>query len=136
MTEVARLIPHADAFVALVRSVLGSGATVYLDEVPDSPRYPYVVVYSDPGEHAHDSLGAQLEHVQFHPAVVVAAVSATQHRMVRNDLFKVLGADLVVPGRVCDLSTMSSNPMARDTDVPDRVVMWSRDLFLIDSWAA
>lgn len=134
MTEVAKATPHKDALVAALTAVL-RGVRLYVDLVPGSPSYPYVVLFTDAGEHADDSLGLQVEHATFYPAVVSVGVSPDQCRMVRDRVADLLAVDVVVPGRECRLTSMSSTAIARDDDVPDRVVLFGRDLFRLDSWA-
>lgn len=135
MTEVAKASPHADALETALRSVIG-GFRLYVDQVPAVPIYPYVVLFTDAGVHADDSLGLQVEHATFHPVVVsVARDDARFVHQLRDRVMQVLATEVIVPGRDCRLTSLSSNPVARDEDVPDRVVFFGRDLFRLDSWA-
>lgn len=134
MTVVADPSAHAAGVEDALKVALG-GVRLHVDEVPPSPGYPYAVLYTDAGGHADDSLGLQMEHATFYPVVVSVGVSAAQCRMVRDRVVRVLAAGVTVAGRDCRLTSLSSTQIARDTDIPDRVVFFGRDLFRLDSWA-
>ena len=64
---------HAQALFAAVKVAVG-GVVTYLDEVPDDPPYPYVVVESDSAASSAESVGDINELGTFHPRILVAGV--------------------------------------------------------------
>lgn len=126
---------HADALVEAAKTAVG-GVSVYLDEVPDDPPLPYVVVWSDAASSSDESLGDVNELGTFHPALTVAAQSPARCRQVRDRLEAIFDDLLPVAGRLCEVERMSASQIARDPDIPNRLVYWCRDILELRSYAA
>lgn len=125
---------HSEALAAAIRTAIG-GVQFYLDEVPSTPVYPYVVLWSDAPISSAESLGDKNELGRFNPAIVVAAQNAATCRQVRDRLEMIYDRDVEVAGRLCELEKISSTQISRDTDIPDRYVAWCRDVLELRSYA-
>ena len=125
---------HAQALLAAVKAAVG-GVT-YLDEVPDDPPYPYVVVESDSAQSSPESVGDVNERGTFHPRVLVAALSPAKVRQVRDRLEALYDtATPLVGGRLVEVEKLVAGNIARDPDLA-RPVWWCRDQLEVRSYAA
>lgn len=131
----------ADAAANAVKALIeAQGLTVYLDIVPDQPDYPYVALFFDGGQPSDESLGGQMERSAFYPRMTcVSAVPRTDGdasaalyaacaqslRDVRRDAFKIFGWEITTGDSMARIESAGSSPMARDDDVPDRLVLYS-----------
>lgn len=125
---------HAQALLAAVKAAVG-GVT-YLDEVPDDPPYPYVVVESDSAQSSPESVGDINELGAFHPRILVAALSPAKVRQVRDRLEALYDtATPLVGGRLIEVEKLVAGNIARDPDLA-RPVWWCRDQLEVRSYAA
>ena len=125
---------HAQALLAAVKAAVG-GVT-YLDEVPDDPPYPYVVVESDSAQSSPESVGDINELGAFHPRILVAALSPAKVRQVRDRLEALYDtATPTVGGRLVEVEKLVAGNIARDPDLA-RPVWWCRDQLEVRSYAA
>ena len=125
---------HAQALLAAVKAAVG-GVT-YLDEVPDDPPYPYVVVESDSAQSSPESVGDINELGAFHPRILVAALSPAKVRQVRDRLEALYDtATPIVGGRLVEVEKLVAGNIARDPDLA-RPVWWCRDQLEVRSYAA
>ena len=125
---------HAQALLAAVKAAVG-GVT-YLDEVPDDPPYPYVVVESDSAQSSPESVGDINELGAFHPRILVAALSPAKVRQVRDRLEALYdSATPIVGGRLVEVEKLVAGNIARDPDLA-RPVWWCRDQLEVRSYAA
>lgn len=128
---------HARALEqALLGLFVGTATAVYVNVVPPAPTYPYVVLFADSPDVEHDSLGALGEHATFHPTVHLVGVSSQMMFGLLDRFTGLFDIELPVDGRLIEVHTMSSSPVSRDDDVPDRVVLMSRQLLRLESYAA
>ena len=126
---------HAQALLAAVKAAVG-GVVAYLDEVPDDPPYPYVVVESDSAQSSPESVGDVNELGTFHPRVLVAALSPAKVRQVRDRLEALYDtATPLVGGRLVEVEKLVAGNIARDPDLA-RPVWWCRDQLEVRSYAA
>ena len=126
---------HAQALLAAVQAAVG-GVVTYLDEVPDDPPYPYVVVESDSAQSSPESVGDVNELGTFHPRVLVAALSPAKVRQVRDRLEALYDtATPIVGGRLVEVEKLVAGNIARDPDLA-RPVWWCRDQLEVRSYAA
>lgn len=126
---------HAQALLAAVKAAVG-GVVTYLDEVPDDPPYPYVVVESDSASSSAESLGDVNELGTFHPRVLVAGLSPAKVRQVRDRLEALYDtATPLVGGRLIEVEKLVAGNIARDPDLA-RPVWWCRDQLEVRSYAA
>ena len=126
---------HAQALFAAVKVAVG-GVVTYLDEVPDDPPYPYVVVESDSAQSSPESVGDVNELGAFHPRVLVAALSPAKVRQVRDRLEALYDtATPLVGGRLVEVEKLVAGNIARDPDLA-RPVWWCRDQLEVRSYAA
>ena len=126
---------HAQALFAAVKAAVG-GVVTYLDEVPDDPPYPYVVVESDSAQSSPESVGDVNELGTFHPRILVAALSPAKVRQVRDRLEALYDtATPIVGGRLIEVEKLVAGNIARDPDL-ERPVWWCRDQLEVRSYAA
>lgn len=126
---------HAQALLAAVQAAVG-GVVTYLDEVPDDPPYPYVVVESDSAQSSPESVGDINELGTFHPRILVAALSPAKVRQVRDRLEALYDtATPLVGGRLVEVEKLVAGNIARDPDLA-RPVWWCRDQLEVRSYAA
>ncbi|MFK4494815.1 hypothetical protein ABH936_001941 [Dermacoccus sp. GAS27A] len=126
---------HAQALLAAVKAAVG-GVVAYLDEVPDDPPYPYVVVESDSAQSSPESVGDVNELGTFHPRILVAALSPAKVRQVRDRLEALYDtATPLVGGRLVEVEKLVAGNIARDPDLA-RPVWWCRDQLEVRSYAA
>lgn len=126
---------HAQALLAAVKAAVG-GVVAYLDEVPDDPPYPYVVVESDSAQSSPESVGDVNELGTFHPRVLVAGLSPAKVRQVRDRLEALYDtATPTVGGRLIEVEKLVAGNIARDPDLA-RPVWWCRDQLEVRSYAA
>ena len=126
---------HAQALLVAVQAAVG-GVVTYLDEVPDDPPYPYVVVESDSAQSSPESVGDINELGTFHPRVLVAALSPAKVRQVRDRLEALYDtATPLVGGRLVEVEKLVAGNIARDPDLA-RPVWWCRDQLEVRSYAA
>ena len=126
---------HAQALLAAVKAAVG-GVVAYLDEVPDDPPYPYVVVESDSAQSSPESVGDVNELGTFHPRILVAALSPAKVRQVRDRLEALYDtAPPLVGGRLVEVEKLVAGNIARDPDLA-RPVWWCRDQLEVRSYAA
>ena len=126
---------HAQALLAAVKAAVG-GVVAYLDEVPDDPPYPYVVVESDSAQSSPESVGDINELGTFHPRILVAALSPAKVRQVRDRLEALYDtATPTVGGRLVEVEKLVAGNIARDPDLA-RPVWWCRDQLEVRSYAA
>ena len=126
---------HAQALLAAVKAAVG-GVVAYLDEVPDDPPYPYVVVESDSAQSSPESVGDINELGTFHPRILVAALSPAKVRQVRDRLEALYDtATPIVGGRLIEVEKLVAGNIARDPDLA-RPVWWCRDQLEVRSYAA
>ena len=126
---------HAQALLAAVQAAVG-GVVTYLDEVPDDPPYPYVVVESDSAQSSPESVGDVNELGTFHPRVLVAGLSPAKVRQVRDRLEALYDtATPIVGGRLVEVEKLVAGNIARDPDLA-RPVWWCRDQLEVRSYAA
>lgn len=126
---------HAQALLVAVQAAVG-GVVTYLDEVPDDPPYPYVVVESDSAQSSPESVGDVNELGTFHPRVLVAALSPAKVRQVRDRLEALYDtATPIVGGRLVEVEKLVAGNIARDPDLA-RPVWWCRDQLEVRSYAA
>ena len=126
---------HAQALLAAVKAAVG-GVVTYLDEVPDDPPYPYVVVESDSAQSSPESVGDVNELGTFHPRILVAALSPAKVRQVRDRLEALYDtATPTVGGRLVEVEKLVAGNIARDPDLA-RPVWWCRDQLEVRSYAA
>lgn len=126
---------HAQALLAAVQAAVG-GVVTYLDEVPDDPPYPYVVVESDSAQSSPESVGDINELGAFHPRILVAALSPAKVRQVRDRLEALYDtATPLVGGRLIEVEKLVAGNIARDPDLA-RPVWWCRDQLEVRSYAA
>ncbi|WP_404603144.1 hypothetical protein [Dermacoccus sp. GAS27A] len=112
------------------------GVVAYLDEVPDDPPYPYVVVESDSAQSSPESVGDVNELGTFHPRILVAALSPAKVRQVRDRLEALYDtATPLVGGRLVEVEKLVAGNIARDPDLA-RPVWWCRDQLEVRSYAA
>lgn len=126
---------HAQALLAAVKAAVG-GVVAYLDEVPDDPPYPYVVVESDSAQSSPESVGDVNELGAFHPRILVAGLSPAKVRQVRDRLEALYdSATPIVGGRLVEVEKLVAGNIARDPDLA-RPVWWCRDQLEVRSYAA
>ena len=126
---------HAQALLAAVKAAVG-GVVTYLDEVPDDPPYPYVVVESDSAQSSPESVGDVNELGTFHPRILVAGLSPAKVRQVRDRLEALYDtATPTVGGRLIEVEKLVAGNIARDPDLA-RPVWWCRDQIEVRSYAA
>ena len=126
---------HAQALLAAVQAAVG-GVVTYLDEVPDDPPYPYVVVESDSAQSSPESVGDINELGTFHPRILVAGLSPAKVRQVRDRLEALYDtATPIVGGRLIEVEKLVAGNIARDPDLA-RPVWWCRDQLEVRSYAA
>lgn len=126
---------HAQALLAAVQAAVG-GVVTYLDEVPDDPPYPYVVVESDSAQSSPESVGDVNELGTFHPRILVAGLSTAKVRQVRDRLEALYDtATPIVGGRLVEVEKLVAGNIARDPDLA-RPVWWCRDQLEVRSYAA
>lgn len=126
---------HAQALLAAVQAAVG-GVVTYLDEVPDDPPYPYVVVESDSAQSSPESVGDINELGTFHPRILVAGLSPAKVRQVRDRLEALYDtATPIVGGRLVEVEKLVAGNIARDPDLA-RPVWWCRDQLEVRSYAA
>lgn len=126
---------HAQALFAAVKVAVG-GVVTYLDEVPDDPPYPYVVVESDSAASSAESVGDVNELGTFHPRILVAGLSTAKVRQVRDRLEALYDtATPTVGGRLIEVEKLVAGNIARDPDLA-RPVWWCRDQLEVRSYAA
>lgn len=126
---------HAQALFAAVKAAVG-GVVTYLDEVPDDPPYPYVVVESDSAQSSPESVGDVNELGTFHPRILVAGLSPAKVRQVRDRLEALYDtATPAVGGRLIEVEKLVAGNIARDPDLA-RPVWWCRDQLEVRSYAA
>ena len=126
---------HAQALLAAVKAAVG-GVVAYLDEVPDDPPYPYVVVESDSAQSSPESVGDVNELGTFHPRILVAGLSPAKVRQVRDRLEALYDtATPLVGGRLVEVEKLVAGNIARDPDLA-RPVWWCRDQLEVRSYAA
>lgn len=126
---------HAQALLAAVQAAVG-GVVTYLDEVPDDPPYPYVVVESDSAQSSPESVGDINELGTFHPRILVAGLSTAKVRQVRDRLEALYDtATPIVGGRLVEVEKLVAGNIARDPDLA-RPVWWCRDQLEVRSYAA
>ena len=126
---------HAQALLAAVKAAVG-GVVTYLDEVPDDPPYPYVVVESDSAQSSPESVGDVNELGTFHPRILVAGLSTAKVRQVRDRLEALYDtATPTVGGRLIEVEKLVAGNIARDPDLA-RPVWWCRDQLEVRSYAA
>ena len=126
---------HAQALLVAVKAAVG-GFVTYLDEVPDDPPYPYVVVESDSAQSSPESVGDINELGAFHPRILVAALSPAKVRQVRDRLEALYdSATPIVGGRLVEVEKLVAGNIARDPDLA-RPVWWCRDQLEVRSYAA
>lgn len=126
---------HAQALLAAVKAAVG-GVVAYLDEVPDDPPYPYVVVESDSAQSSPESVGDINELGTFHPRILVAGLSPAKVRQVRDRLEALYdSATPIVGGRLVEVEKLVAGNIARDPDLA-RPVWWCRDQLEVRSYAA
>lgn len=126
---------HAQALLAAVQAAVG-GVVTYLDEVPDDPPYPYVVVESDSAQSSPESVGDINELGTFHPRILVAGLSPAKVRQVRDRLEALYDtATPLVGGRLVEVEKLVAGNIARDPDLA-RPVWWCRDQLEVRSYAA
>lgn len=143
---------NADAMCQAIADLLAAqNVRVYLDIVPDQPTYPYVALFMDGGQMADDSLGAQMERAAFYPRMTCAAsvpkkdgqaMSASLYtacaqslRNTRDRAFGIFGQEVSAGGSVARVEHAGSSPVARDDDVPDRLVLYSVETLKLASLA-
>ena len=126
---------HAQALLVAVQAAVG-GVVTYLDEVPDDPPYPYVVVESDSAQSSPESVGDVNELGTFHPRILVAGLSPAKVRQVRDRLEALYDtATPIVGGRLIEVEKLVAGNIARDPDLA-RPVWWCRDQLEVRSYAA
>ena len=126
---------HAQALLVAVQAAVG-GVVTYLDEVPDDPPYPYVVVESDSAQSSPESVGDVNELGTFHPRILVAGLSPAKVRQVRDRLEALYDtATPIVGGRLVEVEKLVAGNIARDPDLA-RPVWWCRDQLEVRSYAA
>lgn len=126
---------------------------VYLDVVPASPVYPYVAIFSDAGRRTDESLGAQMESGDFYPRMTCVGGSAAfskvpipaeawdvagqQIRAVRDRAMRIVGQEITTPsGAMARVEHAGSSTVARDEDIPDRVVFYAVETLRLRALAA
>lgn len=125
---------------------------VYLDVVPQLPTYPYVALFSDAGRRTDESLGAQMESGDFYPrmtcvgggaklseASTAASMDAAgqQIRLVRDRAMRIVGQEITTPsGAMARVEHAGSSTVARDEDIPDRVVFYAVETLRLRAFAA
>ncbi len=122
----------SSAEVAAIIARIGGEGVAAWDAQPDTPTYPYCVVYADSGVSDTDREGARDVRLWLDWQTTVVGESARQCRAAAD---RVRGAlenwAPVVASRHCStVEHRGSQPVVRDDDMPDRVLF-----FAVDQWS-
>lgn len=119
MVDSPLIVTHADALLA---AMAGMDIPVYdSDEVPDSPEFPYAVLYMDIGQWDNHRLSARTKLKVWRIVVMAVGSTAYEARYAADQIDAALsGHRLSIPGYVTTpLRGESSQPVeVEDRDVP------------------
>jgi hypothetical protein len=130
---------HAEALVALAQArlaAMGSAVTVYLDQVPQAPEYPYAVFWSVPASPVAtgERLAGWGQDVETVIQATVAGLTATDVIGAADRLALALHRRRpAVPGRSagdCEIDGVAARPGRDPTPAPGGQEVWVTVLFV------
>lgn len=125
-----------DAHIAAVRNLVDTvpNVTVYDGGVPNSPTYPYVVLYGDQGAALANAYTEVSTYRSFRVQTTTVAVNQPQARALAERVESaLLDVRPAVTGRTCGpIRKEASQPVRRDDDV-DPAVFYAVDIWLLTS---
>lgn len=119
---------------AIVTQLKGGPLNVY-DAQPDSPAYPYVIVYADAGVSTSDREADERVSRSIGWQTTTVGVSAAQCRAALDRVTTQLEDwRPVVTGRLCTkVDHEGSQPVRKDDELPDRVLFIATDQWRVVS---